>query len=64
MNEKEKEEKLKERFDRIRAEVEMKESRRQQTDNFADIFDLQNNDFSNAFNGKFNGGTNENTKIN
>jgi uncharacterized protein YlxW (UPF0749 family) len=51
----EKQEKLKKKYDRIREQVKAKEARRKQTDNFADIFNLQNNDFDNKFNNKFNG---------
>jgi hypothetical protein len=51
----EKQEKLKKKHDRIREQVKAKEARRKQTDNFADIFNLQNNDFNNKFNNKFNG---------
>jgi hypothetical protein len=51
----EKQEKLKKKHDRIREQVKAKEARRKQTDNFADIFSLQNNDFNNKFNNKFNG---------
>ncbi len=51
----EKQEKLKKKHDRIREQVKAKEARRKQPANFADIFNLQNNDFNNAFNNKFNG---------
>jgi hypothetical protein len=43
------------RYDLIREQVKAKEARRKQTDNFADIFNLQNNDFNNKFNNKSNG---------
>jgi hypothetical protein len=51
----EKQEKLKKKHDRIREEVKAKEERRKQPANFADIFNLQNNDFNNKFNNQFNG---------
>jgi hypothetical protein len=51
----EKQEKLKKKHDRIREQVKAKEARRSQPNNFADIFNLQNNDFDNKFNNKFNG---------
>ena len=51
----EKQEKLKKKHDRIREQVKAKEARRNQIGNFADIFNLQNNDFNNKFNNKFNG---------
>jgi hypothetical protein len=51
----EKQETLKKKHDRIREQVKTKEARRSQPNNFADIFNLQNNDFNNKFNNKFNG---------
>jgi uncharacterized protein YlxW (UPF0749 family) len=44
--------KLKKKYDRIREQVKAKEARRNQTANFADSFNLRNNDFNNKFNGE------------
>jgi hypothetical protein len=47
--------KLKKKYDRIRKDVKTKEARRKHSNNFADVFSLQNNDLNSKFNNIFNG---------